>query len=227
MEYLNYLSLILPPLFAVLIYFYLRYKYSTRPSGLLFRAFLWGGLSILLVLGIQFLAGRFGLDSLGNLRRILFYSLVIAGFFSEFGKFFILKVLIYPKQELRSPVDGIIYAVMVSLGFATANNFLILFNIPQLEVNLVNAFSAGPANLIFGVLMGFFMGLGKLRQVRFVDSMTSLGAAVLFHAIYAFCLLTHDNKLLLAFFAGSGIIAFSLCLAAIRMHDEAKSEGKI
>jgi RsiW-degrading membrane proteinase PrsW (M82 family) len=116
---------------------------------------------------------------------------------------------------------------MIALGFATANNILILFNIPHLEVNLVNAFSAGPANLIFGVLMGFFIGLGKLRQVRFVDSITSLGAAVLFHAIYAFCLLTNDHKLLIAFFAGSGIIAFSLCLAAIRMHDDAKAEGKL
>jgi RsiW-degrading membrane proteinase PrsW (M82 family) len=194
---------------------------------LLLESFLWGAVSIALVLLVQILAANFGLDKLGNLRRILFYSLVIAGFFAELGKFLILKVFIYPKEEFRSPVDGIIYSVMIAMGFATINNILFFINIPHLEVNMANAFSAGPANLIFGVLMGFFMGLGKLRQVRFVDSMTSLGSAVLFHAIYAFCLLTQDYKLLWAFFLGSGIIAISLCLAAIRMHEDAKLEGKI
>jgi RsiW-degrading membrane proteinase PrsW (M82 family) len=226
MEYLKYLSLAIPPVIAILIYFYLTYKFGRQPYPMLVRSFIWGVVSIGLVLLVQVLASYFELDKLGNIRRILFYSLVIMAFFSELAKFFFLKVFIYPRDDFKSPVDGIVYAVMISMGFATMNNVLSMINIPDLDVNLTNAFTSGPANVIFGVLMGFFIGMAKLRKIRFVDSMTGLGAAVLFHALYGFCLLTYDYKLLWAFFIGSGIIAVSLCIAAIRLNEEARREGQ-
>ncbi len=182
--------------------------------------------SIVLVIAIQLFAFYFELDRLNSIRRIIFYALVIMAFFSELGKFFILKILIYPKKEFTSPVDGIIYGVIVSLGFATMNNIIFLVDFPNLTVNLANAFSAGPAAVVFGVMMGFFVGLGKLRRMRFIDSMTGLAAAVFFHGLYDFCLLTEDYRLLWAFFTGSAIIAISLCIAAIRLHQEARSEAK-
>ena len=227
MEYVKYLSFLVPPLLAFLVYLYLRYKFRKLPFPMLFPSFLWGAASIILVLLIQYLANHFGLDQLTSLGRILFYSLVVVGLFSELGKFFFLKGFIYPRESFKTPVDGILYAVMVSLGFATMNNLFFFINLPHLEVNMTNALSAGPANLIFGVVMGFFLGMGKMRNFRFIDSLTSLGAAIIFHSIYTFCLLTNDTRLLWAFFIGSFIIAVSLCLAAIRMHDEAKSEAGI
>ena len=227
MEYIQYLALAVPPLIALLIYFYLKYKFGRQPFPLLIRSFLWGMLSIALVLVVQVIATYFRLDQLGNIRRILFYSVVILGFFSELAKFFFLKVFIYPRDDFKSPVDGIIYAVMIALGFATMNNVLAFINFQHLDVNLTNAFTSGPAGIIFGVLMGFFLGVGKLRHIRFVDSMTGLGAAVLFHSIYGFCLLTFDFRLLWAFFAGSGIITLSLCIAAIRLNDDARREGNL
>jgi RsiW-degrading membrane proteinase PrsW (M82 family) len=182
--------------------------------------------SIVLVLSMQLFASVFQLDQLHNLRRIIFYALVIMAFFSELGKFFILKIFIYPRKEFNTPVDGIIYGVIISLGFATMNNIIYLFNIPDLTVNLANAYSAGPAAVVFGVMMGFFVGLGKLRRMRFIDSMTGLAAAIFFHGLYDFCLLTEDYRMLWAFFAGSLIIVVSLCFAAIRIHQEAKIEEK-
>jgi RsiW-degrading membrane proteinase PrsW (M82 family) len=183
-------------------------------------------ISILLVLAMQLIASYFQLDVLSNIRRVLFYALVIMAFFAELGKFFFLKGFVSTKSEFKTPVDGIIFSVMISMGFATMNNILSLITIPDLNVNVANAFTAGPANVIFGIMMGFFVGLGKLRKVRLIDSMTGLGAAVFFHALYAFCLLTKDYKLLLAFFIGSAIIAVSLCVAGLRIHLDAKAEEK-
>lgn len=193
---------------------------------LLIKSFLWGMVSILVVLAMQLFASWFQLDVLSNIRRVIFYALVIMAFFAELGKFFILKAFVSTKVEFKTPVDGIIFSVMISMGFATMNNILSLINIPDLSVNLANAFTAGPANVIFGIMMGFFVGLGKLRKVRLVDSMTGLSAAVFFHALYAFCLLTKDYRLLLAFFIGSSIIAISLCIAGLRIHLEARAEEK-
>jgi RsiW-degrading membrane proteinase PrsW (M82 family) len=226
MGILKYISFVIPPLIAILIYFYLRYKFTKWPYSLLFKSFLWGMASILLVLAVQILASYMELDNLSNIRRVLFYALVIMAFFSELAKFTILKGLVYPKEDFKSPVDGIIFAVMISMGFATLNNILYFINIPNLSVSGANAITAGPANVIFGVIMGFFVGLGKLRRIRFIDSMTGLAAAVFFHALYDFCLLTKDYRLLMAFFIGATIIGISLCIAAIRIQVEAKEEEK-
>ena len=224
MEYLMAISFIIPPLIAFLIYIYLRYKFKQFSYSLLFKSFLWGMISILLVLAMQLLASYFGLDRLSNIRRVIFYALVVMAFFSELGKFFFLKGFVYTKKEFKTPVDGIIFSVMISLGFAAMNNILYFINIPDLSVNVANAISAGPANVIFGIIMGFFIGLGKLRKMRFIDSMTGLAAAVFFHALYDFCLLTKDYRLLWAFFIGSAIIAISLCIAGLRIHQDAKAQ---
>jgi RsiW-degrading membrane proteinase PrsW (M82 family) len=144
--------------------------------------------------------------------------------FAELGKYIFLRGFVYPKEVFKTPVDGIIFSVMISMGFATMNNILYFINIPDLSVNIPNALTAGPANAIFGVIMGFFIGLGKLRKMKLVDTMTGLAAAVFFHGLYDFCLLTKDYKLLVAFFVGATIIAVSLCIAALRIHQDAKAE---
>jgi RsiW-degrading membrane proteinase PrsW (M82 family) len=226
MAFLKFISFIIPPLIAVLVYLYLRYKFSQWSFSLLLKSFLLGMVSILLVLVVQIIASNFGLDKLTNIRRVLFYSLVIMAFFAELGKYTILKGFVYSKPEFKTPVDGIIFGVMISMGFATMNNILYFVNIPGLTVNTANTLSAGPANVIFGVIMGFFIGLGKLRKMRVIDSMTGLAAAVFFHGLYDFCLLTKDYRLLWAFFIGATIIAISLCIAALRIQQEAKADER-
>lgn len=226
MEYLKYLSIILPLFIALVVYVYLKYRFTQWSFSLLFKSFFWGMISIVLVLAVQLAASYLELDKLNNIRRILFYALVISAFFAELGKFIFIKMLIYPKDEFKTPVDGIIFGVMASMGFAFINNILYFINIPNLSVSIPNALTAGPANVIFGVLMGFFIGLGKQRGMRLIDSMTGLTAAVFFHGLYSFCLLTKDYRLLWAFFIGSTIIGISLCIAALKIHAEARAEEK-
>lgn len=223
---LKYVSFILPPLIAVLMYLYLKYNFNQWSFGSLFKAFFWGMISIVIVLLAQVVADVLGYDRMTNLRRVLFYALVVTAFFAELGKFIIIRGFHYGKWNFQTPLDGIVYAVMISMGFATMNNILYFINIAGLSVSIPNALTAGPANAIFGVMMGFFLGLGKMRKIRYIDSMTSLAAAVFFHALYSFCLITKDHKLLLAFFIGSAIIGISLCFAALRMHQETIREEK-
>jgi RsiW-degrading membrane proteinase PrsW (M82 family) len=226
MAYLKYVSFFLPPLIALLVFFYLKYKFGEWSFSLLFKSFLLGMASIVLVLVVQICASYMELDKLHNIRRVLFYALVIMALFAELGKYIMLRGFVYRKKEFKTPVDGIIFAVMISMGFATMNNILYFFKIPDLSVNFANTLTAGPANAIFGVMMGFFIGLGKLRKMRVIDTMTGLAAAVFFHGLYDFCLLTKDYRLLWAFFIGATIIAISLCIAALRIDFDAKAEEK-
>lgn len=220
MEILKYSSFLIAPAIALLIYLFLRYRFPKGKFGLLYQSFIYGLISLVPVLLVQLIASYMGLDSLTTLKRIAFYSLVVMGMTSEISKFIFLRVFCYPNENFKTPVDGIIYSVMIAMGFATVNNVLYFINIPNLTVSGLNAATAGPANLIYGVLMGFFVGLGKMRSIKYIDSLTGLSAAIFFHAMYDFCLITKDRTLLAIFFAGSLIITFSLIAVAIRVHQK-------
>ena len=226
MDILNYFSLLIAPAIALLIILYLKFKVRGISSSLLVSAFLWGMLSILPVLLMQLLADYLELANLRSLRRIIFYSLVIIALSSELSKFLVLKLIYYPKTSFRTPVDGILYSVIIAMGFATVSNILFFAGISDVTVNSINAVTSGPANVAFGVLMGFFLGLGRLRKLRFIDSMTGLMAAVFFHALYYFCLLTNDYKLLTAFFIGSAVVVFTLSIASVRISMDAGIDEK-
>ena len=73
MAYLKFISFLVPPLIAFLIYVYLRYKFTKWSFSLLFKSFLWGMVSIFLVLLVQVAANYLELDKLNNIRRILFW----------------------------------------------------------------------------------------------------------------------------------------------------------
>ncbi|PJF32851.1 MAG: hypothetical protein CUN57_03740, partial [Phototrophicales bacterium] len=96
------------------------------------------------------------------------------------------------------------------MGFAFAGNILYFFLPWYTEVDLMYAYTVVIANLFFAVIMGFFVGMGKSRENKFVDSMTGLFGASFFHALYNFCFITNDMRLLLFFSIGSFVIVILL-----------------
>ena len=59
-------------------------------------------------------------------------------------------------------MDGIVYGVTVSLGFATLENFYYVylladyFETTSMSLAILRSFSAVPAHAVFGVFMGYF-----------------------------------------------------------------------
>lgn len=149
-----------------------------------------------------------------SIRRILFFSFFLVGAFSEFSKYLLLRYYYLPKQLFSKPMDGILYSVNIALGFATAANIYFSFNwTTLLNVYAVN-YTLPIANLLFGVIMGFFVGMSKFRT-NFVDSLTGLAAAIFFQGLYNFCLLSKDYLLLGIVALGTIIIAVILSSKAI------------
>lgn len=119
----------------------------------------------------------------------LFSSFFIVGFGEEFSKF--IALLIYPFQRsfFNEPFDGIIYAVMISMGFATLENVLYA-NQYGLETTLLRAFTAVPAHAAFAVIVGYFVGLARFNlEKRAWLLLKGLGIAVLVHGLYDFFIL--------------------------------------
>ncbi|HPK05155.1 MAG TPA: PrsW family glutamic-type intramembrane protease [Bacteroidales bacterium] len=207
----NLISAIITLLIAVLIYIIvgLRQRRSFTPA--LPILFIWGFISILLNVLSVYLANLSGLFPLGNsIHRVIFYSIVIAGFVREFGKFITIRLISKQRRDFHNPADGIIFALMASLGFTLA---AIMWNITfmnETSMDIYRSLLVLPANIITAIILGFFMGLGKLRRNSFIDSTTGLFAATIFQAVFEFCFIIADPTLLIVLFAGSILIAVVL-----------------
>ncbi|MCB0804593.1 MAG: PrsW family intramembrane metalloprotease [Bacteroidales bacterium] len=216
------LSLIFSPLVALITLWVIWTRRGRDRYPGLITGFIFGMLSIVIVLLFQYIARVFGLDIFSNIRRIIFYAFVVMGLGSELGKFLILRYYAFPKNEFNGPLDSIVYSIMISMGFTFMGNVL-YFVLPYYpEIDFTYAYSVVLANLFFAVIMGFFVGMGKSRENKFVDSMTGLFGASFFHALYNFCFITEDYRLLLFLSIGAFIIVIMLYYKAFETNEEYK-----
>jgi RsiW-degrading membrane proteinase PrsW (M82 family) len=223
MMVLNYIvSLTLAPLIAAIIIAIVWVKRDKYRYPQMISSFILGMISILVVLLFMNIADRYYLNAFRNLRRIIFYSFVVMGLGSELGKFIILRYHNFNKNSFNGPLDGIVYSVMISMGFAFSSNIL-YFTLPYYtDIDFLYAVTVVFSNLFFAVILGFFVGLAKIRENKFVDTMTGLLAASFFHALYNFCFITEDLRLLLFYGIGAFIVVIMLYYKAYEMNADHK-----
>ena len=201
------LSYLHAPILAILLVLYLKQKFQLKTIKYLFQAFAFGVLSIVFFIAIDLIMEVLGLDTLKSLKRSVFYSFVVIGFGSQIGIFVVLRYIFLKKRHFKGPIDGIIYAILIALGFSTAA-------VPLYGAGLFAAVPASLflytlplATLLFAIMMGFFTGMGKFRKNRLIDSLTGLGASSFFMGFYYFAFLTKEDTILILF--GIGIIIMS------------------
>jgi RsiW-degrading membrane proteinase PrsW (M82 family) len=201
---LTLLGLAVAPGAAIAVYVYFRDKYEKEPLSLLFKTFLAGCLVVIpTALTEQVLFSTFPLSNsvpaYAAINNFLFIGLT-----EEFWKFACLYVLTFARPDFNEPFDGIVYAVMVSMGFATAENLLYVMN-GGLDVAVARIFTALPAHASFAVLMGYFVGLAKFRHNHAPYLFLGLGMATVFHGAYDF-FLSVDNIELIALGALASLV---------------------
>ena len=209
------------PVLTIIIYIYIQDKYEKEPPGLLIANFLFGAIiSVIIVTVIYLITGRFiPITDEFSVWQQFVQAFVVVALSEEFSKYVIVKYFAQPRKAFNEPFDGIIYAVMVSMGFACTENIIYVLQ-GGYETAILRAFTAVPAHATFGILMGYFMGKAKFSNNRFKLNMAGLFLAVIFHGAY-------DFFLFIRFIPGISIGAFiSLAIAiylskkAIRKHQE-------
>ncbi len=209
-----------PLLVVIVLMTFLKFRFEIKSWNLILKAIALGAVSSLLIIAFDFVAQSLGYDMLKNLKRSGFYSFVIIGFGSELGKFIFLRYYFLKRKSFKGSLDGIIYAIFISLGFALVTLPLYTLGVFSRPTGMQFLFSYTIASIAFAVVLGFFTGLGKHRRNRLVDSLTALGAASFFHGFYYFINLTTDQTIFI--FYGIGLIMISLLLVikSINMKDE-------
>jgi protease PrsW len=218
METISYIALGVPPGIALFLYIYLVLRNNKRFGLLLIKSYIAGAIGSLSLLLSLYLANLAGLATFSSLNDTLIYTFVFVGFGAELGKFLVYRFYILSKPEVDTPVHGITFSVMVSLGFTTAAVLMFVFNLyeskPPYPMNMYLLLAA-PSNIIFGIVMGFFVGMSKFVESRFVYALAGLIASSFFSGLFKFCLMTHDYKLLNLFAFGSALVIVVLVIKAI------------
>ncbi|WP_405291207.1 PrsW family intramembrane metalloprotease [Algibacter sp. Ld11] len=177
------------PVFLVIIYIYIKDKYEKEPKQLMLTAFLLGAIISIIITSLMYYVFDFVLllDDHTSLLQLFIKAFFVVGLTEEFSKYVIVRYFAQTRHAFNEPFDGIVYAVMVSMGFAATENIVYVFE-SGFETALLRAITAIPAHATFGILMGYFMGKAKFSNNKIVLNLTGLLLAAIFHGTYDFFL---------------------------------------
>lgn len=204
------IPLAIAPAAAIMWYIYSRDEYEKEPLQMLVLSFAFGIMSVFPALKGSELGAMFIEEDAYSLWLTFLYSFIVIALSEEAAKFFFLRFFMYPRKDFNEPFDGIVYAVMIGMGFATFENIIYVMN-GGFSVAILRAFTAVPAHAAFGIVMGYYVGMAKFDpKNRFRFFAVGLLAATALHGAYDFFLLQQRYDIL-------GLLAFVVLIYAIRM----------
>ncbi len=152
-------ALAIAPAAAIIWFVYTRDLYDREPAGMLAFSFLLGIVSVVPAIVGSLLGGHF-FDVSENPAITAAYAFGVVALSEEAAKFLFLRYVVFRHPAFDEPYDGIVYAVMIGMGFATFENILYVAD-GGLETAFLRMFTAVPAHAVFGVAMGYWVGLAK------------------------------------------------------------------
>jgi RsiW-degrading membrane proteinase PrsW (M82 family) len=218
---MNLLLLAIAPVLIIIIYIYIKDKYEKEPKRLLLMSFGLGAIISVIVTTLLYIIFDFliPLTNEHSVAQQFIKAFFVVGLSEEFSKYIIVRYYSQPRRAFNEPFDGIIYAVMVSMGFAATENILYVLQ-GGYEVGVLRAFTAVPAHATFAILMGYYMGLAKFSKHKVKMNFTGLFLAVAFHGAYDFFLFIDFIPGLWVGAFISLIVGIILARKAIRKHQE-------
>lgn len=219
------LALAIAPGFAICLFIYFKDKYNREPLAMLILSFFLGILSILPAIVIQLALTKPVERIMG--QGILYtavFSYLIVALSEEGSKYLALRYGPYRRRAFDDPFDGIVYAVIVSMGFATLENIMYVTN-HGIGTGILRMFLSVPAHATFGVLMGYHLGLAKFIPAQKKKYMfLAIFWPVLFHGTFDFFLFVGNTWLHFAGAVVSFIVAVKLSLKLIRRKQSMSQE---
>jgi len=180
------LSFTILPSILILIFVIISDKFR-EPVSSIIQAFLLGFLII-------FPAGFLNNIFIGNSISLSF----IAGFTEEPLKFITLYLFLRKRTEFDEPMDAIVYATLLSLGFATLENFQYVYldnnDISSLSIAFLRAFTAIPLHACCGAIMGYYYGKYLFKGPT-KNLLKSICFPIIIHSIYNYLCYLGDHGL--------------------------------
>ena len=225
--------LILPVALPVLfwaVYHYHKDRHLPEPVGHLLLTFALGmlavGLSAAMYQGLGLLGLRFDAGHLTDTTSIgLFaYSLFAIGPIEELAKLLPFLLIVIRFAEFDEPLDGIIYASFIGLGYAAVENWQYLDYLTPAEA-FARGFASPVIHILFASIWGHWIGQAHLNKRSIIKAtLISLGAAAGLHGLYDYLVILNPRNALLC----AALMIATLWLWRLRLmrrlHEEASQE---
>lgn len=202
---------VIPSVF-LLIKVYQADKVEKEPAPLLFKLFIKGLESAFFAAVVEALLINFGLNTLVHLGLIegegsfLYHAIeafLIVAVAEEGFKYYFLKQTTWTHPAFDYRFDAVVYAVFVSLGFATIENILYVWGSQiesgtGLQLSVYRGVLSVPAHCVFAVAMGIHYGAAKYAQGHEQFDLEEAGlrkaflVPVLMHGFFDFALMMNQ-----------------------------------
>jgi RsiW-degrading membrane proteinase PrsW (M82 family) len=188
-----YSVLIIPVVLPVLFwawYHYYKDRHLPEPISHLLVAFLLGavafGLGKLMYSGLGLFGLRYDAFLLAETDRLglLLYALLAIGPIEELAKMIPFLLVIRRFPEFDEPIDGIIYASFIALGFAAVENIYYFQYLTSGEA-MARGFVGPVVHIVFASIWGYYIGCACLdRRGVLRTTLAALAGTALLHGLY-------------------------------------------
>ena len=205
MKFLLYLAILPSIIIGYLIY--RADKVEKEPILQLVKAFVLGIISAILTIFLSYVFGIIKIDvtRIHTLLGLFFYAMIGISLVEEGCKWFCAYLLLHKNKNYNYLFDGIVYAVFVSLGFATIEN-IIYSLVGGLKAVLIRGVLTVPAHAFFAVFMGYYLSFARLSKLEgnwkkyHLFLFLSLLVSSILHGFFDFLLLSQEPFFLVLFF---------------------------
>jgi len=170
-----------------LLFFFWKSDFNREPFSKLLKILLLG---IVITLQIEWLQEHIFYISGNN----LFQAFISAALVEESIKYIALDVGVKHMKEFDEQIDGIVYAVCLSLGFAFAETIIVFSS----NDYFIRAITAVPMHALLGAIMGYFLGQFKFNKKK-KYFLKAIIYPVFFHGMYDFLILEELKIVLVPF----------------------------
>lgn len=188
------LPVLLPALFWA-GYHYYKDRHLPEPASHLVVALLLGGGAAVLAKGLYISLDvvnlRYDAFELAatNPAGLFAYALLAIGPIEEFSKLLPFLVVVVRFREFDEPMDGIIYASFIGLGFAAAENLYYLQFLTPLEA-AARGFASPVIHILFASIWGHQVGQAHMRGTSIaIAALRGFAISAVLHGIYDFVVL--------------------------------------
>jgi len=222
---------------VVVLFYFINKKDEKQPEPMkyLLKAVLFGVFSVFASFIISLPMTMLGLvpSEPSNIIQAAMTSFFGAAIPEEFAKLFMLWLVLRRNPHFDEKMDGIVYAVCISMGFAGLENIFYLFGTEAdwVTTGIVRAVFSVPGHFAFGVLMGYYYSMVAFYpQVPKKYKVFLILAPILAHGIFdsiLFSLGTIENAyFIIVLFLLFVYFCFKLwCVASKQIQEHLERDG--
>ena len=204
-------SAITPPLLIVL-FIYRNDLYEKEPHKLLITTFFLGCFLVIPMILLELITEKI-------FKNIFIFSMIGIALVEEGVKYIALLKFNFPKKDFNEPYDGIIYSLVLTMGFALVENIMYVVGSGSegASVSVLRMLTAIPMHATCGIVMGYFLGMAKMKEKNKTKNLIlSMIFPVIIHGLYNYFIFVNlfGLSLIIVFFG----VRYSL--KAIKIHQD-------